>query len=338
LALDAGRFSELDSSVRQYLAWTSIIDDVIEKRIDLDNSNKATAEASRTRTNSDVGVKLGEVTAYALVPYQHEPRGILQWESIKVAGDITQLTVRLIKKLEAEQHITRTLGANVLRTDVDRVPLWRDDKHVSVAQLQDDFAKYVYLPRLLNESALVDAIVKGANPLDLDSGFAYADNYDPETQSYERLRFAMFDGGRVPTGWLVKPGVAQPIIDALLAKPEPTIEVNVPANTNTGGRTGFDNFWGSGNVEKGATPPNPTTGSKKRFHGSITLQHDDFREKAGEVSREIAAQLAKVVGSKVTIMVEVIAEAQSGYSEDVLRAVSENCRTLKFDSFEFEED
>jgi hypothetical protein len=37
-------------------------------------------------------------------------------------------------------------------------------------------------------------------------------------------------------------------------------------------------------------------------------------------------------------MVEVIAEAQSGYSEDVLRAVSENCRTLKFDSFEFEED
>ncbi len=38
------------------------------------------------------------------------------------------------------------------------------------------------------------------------------------------------------------------------------------------------------------------------------------------------------------IIVEVVAEADSGFSDDVLRAVSENCRTLKLASFEFEED
>ncbi len=76
----------------------------------------------------------------------------------------------------------------------------------------------------------------------------------------------------------------------------------------------------------------------RRFHGTIRLGHADFRERAGEVSREIAAQLAKVVGSKVEIIVEVVAETEQGYSDDVIRAVSENCRTLKFQSFEFEED
>lgn len=339
LALDAGRFAELESSVRQYLAWTSIVNDVIEKRIDLDNSNKATAEASKNRTNNDVNVKLGEVVCYALVPYQHDPRGSVQWESIKVAGDISQLTVRLVKKLEAEQHLTRTLGANVLRTDIDRVPLWRDEKHVSVAQLQDDFAKYVYLPRLLNEDALFDAIAKGTNPLDPDSGFAYADGFDPESGTYERLRFgALFEGNRRPNGWLVKPSVANPIIDAILATPEPQTEGSSSVAGSTSGGDGFKNFWGDGSSGQGSTPATAAKGAKKRFHGSITLRHDDFREKAGDVSREVAAQLAKVVGSKVKIVVEVIAEADGGYTDDVLRSVSENCRTLKFDSFEFEED
>ncbi len=339
LALDAGRFAELDSSVRQYLAWTSIVDDVIEQRIDLDNSNKATAEASRARTSSEVIVKLGEVACFALVPYQLEPGGPIQWESIKVAGDISQLTARLVKKLEAEQHITRTLGANVLRTDIDRVPLWREDKHVGIAQLLDDFAKYVYLPRLLTEDALFDAVAKGTNPLDPDSGFAYADGFDPETGTYERLRFgALFEGNRRPTGWLVKPSVANPIIDEILAGPEPNVEVTDSVQGSSSGGDGFQNIWGGGSSGQGSTPVNATKGAKKRFHGSITLRHDDFREKAGEVSREVAAQLAKVVGSKVTIVVEVSAEAESGYTDDVLRAVSENCRTLKFDSFEFEED
>lgn len=338
LALDAGRYSELDASVRQYLAWNSIIEDVISKRIDLDNSNKATAEASKNRTNSDVTIKLGEVACFALVPEQQDPRGAIQWVSMKVAGDINQLAVRLVKKLEVDQHLTRNLGAAVLKKDIDDVPLWRDDKHVSVAQLVDDFAKYVYLPRLISEDALYDAISKGMNPLDPESGFAYADRYDQDTNTYERLRFgALAEGNRRLAGWLVKPTLANALIDAELARSAPADSASTATATGSSTPGASDQFWGTGKpAESGISKP--IKGSKRRFHGTITLRHDVFREKAGEVSREVAAQLAKVVGSNVRIIVEVVADSDDGFRDDVLRSVSENCRTLKFDSFEFEED
>jgi len=337
-ALEKGRFSELEVAVREFLAWKTIVDDAIEQRLDLDNSNKATAESNLKRTEKDVDIKLGEILAHALVPIQEDPRGGIKWESMRVAGEFQQLCVRLMKKLENDQHITRRLGARILLDDLERVPLWREDKHVSVAQLLDDFARYVYLPRLLNDEVLLNAIAEGTNQLDLDGGFAYADTYDPETDTYERLRFGgLFDSGKRPTGWLVKPSVAKPIIDRAFAEREGAIGSlgsTSPTSTSSGVPSTVADAR-SGTLE---ATFEPRAKSKRRFHGSITLRHEDFRERAGDVSREVAAHLAKVVGSKVRIVVEVVAESDAGYSDDVLRTVSENCTALRFNSFEFEED
>ena len=339
VALDSGRYGELENAVKQYLAWASIISDVVERRLDLDFSNKATAEASSNKASGDVIVKLGEVVSYVLVPYQPDPRGASQWESIKVQGNIDQLTVRIVKKLETDEHLTRKLGGVVLRKDIDRVPLWRDDRHVSVAQLRDDFAKYVYLPRLLTDEVLYGAIREGTNLLNSEDGFAYAENYEAETDTYDRLRNgAIIEPNRAPTGWLVKPDIAQQYIDVELAKPEPA-EVSTPSQPGSriGGQQGFGNFWGPGGSPQsgGATT---TKGLKHRFHGTIRLDPANFRERAGDLSREVAAQLARVVGSNVEIIVEVVADAELGFTDDTVRAVSENCRTLKFENFEFEED
>lgn len=332
LVLDAGRYGELETSVKQYLAWKSIVDDRHEKKIDLDDSNEAQAIASANKSSMDVMVKLGEVVSYVVVPYQSDPRGQMQWESIKISGKIDDIAVRIVKKLETDQHLTRSLGGNVLRKEIDRVPLWRDDKgHVSVSQLHDDFAKYVYLPRLLKDAVLDAAVKEGSNAMVSDDGFAYADAYDPDSDVYERPRFgALFEGSRKPTGWLIRPDVAQSVIDSLIAV-TPPIEPMPGSTSVPADNTGASNFWGSGK-------PRPQSGLKTRFHGTVTLRHEDFRERAGDLSREIAAQLAMAVGSKVSIVVEIVAEADGGFSEQTLRAVSENCRTLKFDSFEFEED
>jgi len=339
VALDAGRYGELENAVKQYLAWASIISDVIEHRLDLDFSNKATAEASSNKASGDVFVKLGEVASYVLVPYQPDPRGASQWESIKVQGNIDQLTVRVVKKLETDEHLTRKLGGVVLRKDIDRVPLWRDEKHVSVAQLRDDFAKYVYLPRLLSDDVLFGAIREGTNLLNPEDGFAYAESYDPETDTYDRIRNgAIIGSNRHPSGWLVKPDIAQQYIDVELAKPEPTEGVK-PAHpgSRVGGQQGFGNFWSPGGKQTEGTTA-PTKGLKHRFHGTIRLDPANFRERAGDLSREVAAQLARVVGSNVEIIVEVVADAELGFTDDTVRAVSENCRTLKFENFEFEEE
>jgi hypothetical protein len=47
---------------------------------------------------------------------------------------------------------------------LDRVPLWRGD-HVAAKQLVEDFARYLYLPRLAETRVLLDAIGDGLSLL-----------------------------------------------------------------------------------------------------------------------------------------------------------------------------
>ena len=55
-----------------------------------------------------------------------------------------------------------------------------------------------------------------------------------------------------------------------------------------------------------------------------------------EVVDEVVEQFTTKVGSQVTITVEVQAQSAAGFDENVQRAVRENCKTLKFSSFDFE--
>ncbi len=64
--------------------------------------------------------------------------------------------------------------------DLDRVPLWRGD-HVGVRQLWDDYAQYLYLPRLATSAVLLDAIRDGVASMSWSSDtFAYAAAFDEE--------------------------------------------------------------------------------------------------------------------------------------------------------------
>ena len=59
---------------------------------------------------------------------------------------------------------------------------------------------------------------------------------------------------------------------------------------------------------------------------------------AGRIADEVIAHLAGLVGAKVTVTLEVDAEVPTGAPEQVVRTVTENCRTLKFSSQGFEKE
>jgi hypothetical protein len=337
LAADADRYAELETAVRDLLAWKSIQEDSDANRLDLDISNREQAKARLNKSDSEMAVKLGEVYCIGLSPYQGASTSIHEWFASRVPGPIEQVTTRLIKKLEAEQHLMRIVGGKHLRLEMDRIPLWRDDRQVSVAQLQEDFAQRLYLPRLLKDDVLFGAVKEGAAMLNPEFGFAYADEYDPTAVVYARLRFgALFQPGQSVFGWLVKPEIAFPLIEAEQTPTGQPIPPKPPLPTSGPQPPLFDGFEPGIDEPKDSTPP--TRPAKRRFHGTIELEVASFRERAGDLSREIAAQLAKVVGSKVRITVEVAAEAEQGFDESLQRTVNENCRTLKFESFEFEEE
>jgi hypothetical protein len=48
--------------------------------------------------------------------------------------------------------------------------------------------------------------------------------------------------------------------------------------------------------------------------------------------------LTKLPGATVEVTIEVQAQIPGGAPDDVVRTISENCRTLKFKHFDFEEE
>jgi urease alpha subunit len=57
----------------------------------------------------------------------------------------------------------------------------------------------------------------------------------------------------------------------------------------------------------------------------------------GDIAEAIVRQLEKAGKTEVQITLEIDATSESGFPEDIQRTVTENARTLRFESHEFEE-
>src|SRR5439155_10264621 len=98
------------------------------------------------------------------------------------------LAVRASKRLRNDELLVTGLSGTRLRMELDRVPLWRGD-HVPMKQLAEDFARYLYLPRLKEPAVLVGAIRDGLGLLTwMQDSFAYADGWDEAAGRYRGLR------------------------------------------------------------------------------------------------------------------------------------------------------
>ena len=187
LAVDHTRLQDLDEAVRRYLAWESILAE--QKELDLTAHQVKQAEGQRDSADGAVTARLPEAYQWLLVPTQNTPQAKIEWQAFRLSGQ-DALAVRVSKKLKNDELLVTSLAGTRLRMDLDRVPLWRGD-HVSIKQLTEDFARYLYLPRLAETKVLLDAINDGLTLLTWeDETFAYADGFDEATGKYRGLRSA----------------------------------------------------------------------------------------------------------------------------------------------------
>jgi hypothetical protein len=84
--------------------------------------------------------------------------------------------------------------------------------------------------------------------------------------------------------------------------------------------------------------PEPVPARKlSRFHGSVQVDPLRLGRDAARIAEEIVQHLTGLVGSNVEITIEIQANLAEGAGDKLVRDVTENCRTLKFKDFGFEE-
>ncbi len=241
------------------------------------------------------------------------------------------LAVRASKRLRNEELLVPALAGTRLRMELDRIPLWRGD-NVAIKQLAEDFARYLYLPRLKDPQVLAAAVQDGLSLLLWQTeSFAYADSFDEPAGRYRGLRCGQQLVGSLDSlaGLLVKPDVAvrQQAADAA---PKPRPSTGEDSGEHPGGQP-----IPSGD---GATPGRPIARTPKRFHGAVVVDPARVGRDAGRIADEVISHLVGLVGSEVTVTIEIEARIPSGAPDNVVRTVTENSRTLKFTSQGFEED
>lgn len=327
LAPDKARLDDLRQGVREFLAWKSIESD--RETLNLDNFQSRQTETKRAQFNDVVAQRVGETFTWLLVPSQASDEPAVVWEESRVSGP-EPLAVRASKKLRNEEALITEYSGARLRMDLDRVPLWRGD-HVSLKQLWNDYSQYLYLPRLLNSAVLLDAVRQGVALLTWNPDtFAYASAYDESTGRYRGLV-----GGEHPAvvldaeSVLVKPDAAakQRQNERAIEGSGSTEDATTPASeADVGTADGSKTATGS---TRGPALPN-------RFYGRISVDPLRMLRDLGEVADAVVAQLGRA-DADITITVEIEATTEKGFPEDVRRSVSENARTLKFQTHEFEE-
>ena len=332
LAVDKTRLPDLDEAVRRYLAWESILEE--REPLDLSPHQVRQAEIQKEAAASTVTARLPEAYQWLLVPGQGRPDAPIELLAMRLSGR-GPLAARASKKLKGDELLVTGFAATRLRMELDRVPLWRGD-HVPIKQVVEDFARYLYLPRVADPTVLLKSVNDGVALLTWEhDAFALADSFDDEAKRYRGLR-----GGQVVSvsdadapDLLVKPEVARRQLDA--EKPEPAPGGVGPDVPGTGGE-GAGPGGGPDTGEGSPVPPKPA--QPVRFHGAVALDSTRVGRDAGRIADEVISHLSGLIGAEVTVTLEISARVPSGAPDHVIRTVTENSRTLKFTSQGFERE
>jgi predicted AAA+ superfamily ATPase len=330
VAPDRDAMISVEQETRRYLAWKSVAED---EGLDLSTQQRKQANEQTKRSDETVDVRIRDAYRWLMVPTQEVEPGKgpkpLTIEIVPMPGTNESHVVRASKKLRgAEQLITKWSPA-LLRMELDRW-MWKDADHVGLAQVWDYLCRYCYLPRLQDSDVLLEAVGEGIKARD---HFGYAGRVG-ESGKYLGLQI----GGTASVyldnqSVLVKPEVALKQKEAEAAAAGEAAgaaagAAGVPIGAGTPGRTTEE---GDSGVAVSVTPV------LRRFHGSVQVDATRLSRDAGRIAEEVVQHLAGLVGADVKVTLEIEAEIPDGASDNVVRTVTENCRTLGFTTQGFEE-
>lgn len=322
IAPDESGMQELEEAAREFLAWRSIRDE--EDPLNLDAQQRRQVGNSLKTADNTVDTRLQEAYRWLIAPGQPEPLGPIELKAYGIGGS-DNLYNRAAQRLRNDELLIRRLSPDSLRMELNRY-IWNEDRgyEVGLKQLWTYFAQYCYLPRLFDETVLLDAVKDGVQRL--DAPFACATGKDEAGHH---------------TGVVLRTlGAVYFNEHSLLIHPEHVREP-APPEPPPPGPGPVPGAVGPGSAGKGGSGVDPIAPSPARnparYYGRVQLDPQRIIKEMDVVVEEIVQRLTGLVGCEVKITVEIAARKPDGFDEGIVRTINENSRTLKFEAFGFEE-
>lgn len=336
VAPDQDTMNSLKQTVRRYLAWQSIKED--SEDLNLDAAQNRETENNLLRFNRTVEDQIKEAYCWLLVPYidKSEDLKTIVWDTIRISGGTDSIVTKAAKKMIQNEQIITTWAPMLLLMELDNL-LWKESNHISIKQLWEYLCTYCYLPRLANETVLLDAIQKGINA---EEYFAYAAGFD-ETR-YIDIKFNQYVGIVEKSSYLLKVSVAKSQLadeekSRLEEQMQSTGTTTYPVN-NGNVTTGVSTISGDG-IGVNETGREATTNqpANRRFFMSAELDTTRIGRDVQRLVEEVISHLTAVEGANVELSLELNVTSSENMSQQLVRTVTENCRTLRVKSFGFDE-
>lgn len=355
LAADYDTLSRLRDQVRSMLAWQSIVADIKELKLNLDQFQARQAGKGLEEANDALRRMVRETYKWILAPMQEARPGKglseIQWEHFQVNAGAANLTQEIERVLK-ENELLISEWAPIHLATMLRNWFWKEDiKDVSALTIWQQTCQQLYLPRLVNDSVFHHTLQAGAVSRDF-FGLAQGKADGRYVGFVFGERTSVFlDSGLL----LIEPNTAVAYAASIKPKVDPRINEKTGQNfasleeaeawmrehpvddVEQCAEQRADGRWLI-HVRPVAKPEPKPQSPKRRFYGSLDLDPILAKKQFADLVDEVVLQFTSRPGVKVRIAVEIQAESLAGFDDGLQRSVKENCNVLKFRTAEFEGD
>lgn len=328
-AADQASLGRLRDSARTALAWASIVEDIEGGRLNIDRLQEEQAKKALAVAEQVVPRAARECYKWLLCPVVAAATERITTVEVFALNTGGAAYIAELERVCADNELVISKWSPIHLRNKLRELYWKDDAPaVRATTVWEDMQRYLYLPRLRQQSVLEQAIVTGTASRDF-FGIAYGDAAGDYSGFQLGGGTAQFDD----TLLLIEPAAA---LAYEARKAEATTSTSGKESGAYGqGEQGKQNLKlsDSNRPPKRSTTPPPRA---KSFHGSIDVTPATAKMKLVQIADEIVELINGDPTATVRVTVEISADFPNGASEQTRRAVSENADMLGFKSKHWE--
>ena len=301
LAADTEKLHALKDVVREFKAWTDIKAEARILNITAVQDDEVTENIkSSTKKFSE---KLSQTYCRLIYPVSDDNRSLtlpLRDEKIECANE-ENISVASAKFVEDEKLLP-VLGGGALKRLLDDF-IWNNSEKINVKQLWEYFTKYYYMPRLVDEKVLFDAIRRGVR----DEIFAVADD-----ENFSNLQFSKVSASVGDEKFLVKASKARELIG---------VEESAEPETETESET-------IEQIDETPTPqPQPEVETlPTKFIMDTALDNTRIKKNFNACFEEIISLMTKLPNAQTEVRISVNISVPEGIPKNIRDEVESNCR------------